>query len=157
MENHVDRARILATLSSYSSIWGSSGVPQMGSMIQDGAVRGTSKVYALRLIVAGCLALGGAPLCSGDQRSDEEQAISEMPTISIESDQPTASPTLEELRRNLHSALKRQPSAPEERRLADGTLEITTQLGHFCAKPLPLQPQAGVGGNTRLAAPCANF
>jgi len=82
--------------------------------------------------------------------------MSEMPAISIESDQPT-SPTLEELRRNLHSALKQRPSTPEERRLADGTLEITTQLGHFCAKPLPLQAQSGVGGNTRLAAPCATF
>jgi hypothetical protein len=155
MENHVDGARILANLSSYSSALRSSRASQMGS-VEDGASVAHAKVYALPLIVCGCLALAQAPLYAGDQPS-EEQAISEMPTISIESDQPAASPTLEELRRKLHSALKRQPSTPEERRLADGTLEITTQLGHFCAKPLPLQPQSGVGGNTRLAAPCATF
>jgi hypothetical protein len=157
MENHVDRATILATLSSYSSAWRSSRAPQTRGIIEACVTARTAKVYALRLIVCGCLALGEASLCAGDQPSDEEQPMSEMPAISIESDQPTASPTLEQLRRNLHSALKQRPSTPEERRLADGTLEITTQLGHFCAKPLPLQPQSGVGGNTRLAAPCATF
>jgi len=156
MENHVVRATILATLSSYSSAWRSSRAPQMGGIIEACVKARTAKVYALRLIVSGCLALGDASLCAGHQPSDEGQPMSEMPAISIESDQPT-SPTLEELRRNLHSALKQRPSTPEERRLADGTLEITTQLGHFCAKPLPLQPQSGVGGNTRLAAPCATF
>ena len=125
--------------------------------MENGAMAGTTKIYAIGLMLCGWLAFAEAPLYAGDQPSDEEQALSEMPPISIESDQPVASPTEEALKRKFHDALKRRPSAPVERRLADGTLEITTQLGHFCAKPFPTQAQSGVGGNIRLAAPCATF
>ena len=118
---------------------------------------GNPKLHACSLILCGWLAFADAPLYAGEQPSEEEQPLRELPPISIESNQPTASPTQEESGRKFHNALKGRPSIAEERRLADGTLEITTQLGHFCAKPQPLQVQSGVGGNTRLAAPCEIF
>src|SRR5580765_2631388 len=109
-----------------------------GSMENYAATAGTTPVHAFGLMLCGWLALAEAPLLyAGDQSPDEEQALSEMPPISIESDRPAASPTQEELRRKFHDSLKRRPSAPEERRLADGTVEITTQLGRLCARPLP--------------------
>jgi hypothetical protein len=127
--------------------------------VENYATAGTTKVRALGLMLCGWLAFAGAPLLYGKEppNENEEESSAEMPSISIESDQRAAPPTQEDLKRKFHGALKRRASAPEERRLADGTLEITTQWGHFCAKPLPLQPQSGVGGNIRLAAPCANF
>jgi hypothetical protein len=122
--------------------------------------QGTAKASAFALLLYGWLAFTEVPLLysyAAQQPADEEQALSGMPPVSIESDQPAAPATQEELKRKFRDVLKMRPSAPEERRLADGTLEITTQLGHFCAKPLPAQTQSGVGGNIRLAAPCANF
>jgi hypothetical protein len=121
------------------------------------ATPGTAKICAFGLVLCGWLAFAQVALYAGDQPPVEEQALSEMPPISIESDQPAVSPTQEELRRKFHEALKRRPSAPQERRLADGTLEITTQLGHFCARPLLVESASGVGGNIRLAGPCGNF
>ena len=115
---------------------------------------------ASALLLYGWLAFTELPVLysyAAQQPADEEQALSEMPPISIESDQRAVPPTQEELKRKFHDALKRRPSAPEERPLADGTLEITTQLGRLCARPLPGQVQPAVGGNIRLAAPCANF
>jgi len=112
----------------------------------------TAKIYAFGLLLCGLLGLAEAPLYAGQPPPDEE-----LPPISIETDQPAGPSTHKELERKFHDALKRRPSAAEERRLADGTLEITTQLGHFCAKPLPAQAQSGVGGNIALAAPCATF
>ena len=114
-------------------------------------------MYAFGLILCGWLGFAEPPLYAGDRPSDEEQVLSEVPPISIESEQPAAPPTQKELTRRFHDALKPLSHAPEERRLADGTLEITTRLGHFCAKPLPAQVESGVGGNIRLAAPCATF
>ena len=97
-------------------------------------------------------------LSEREPANEEEAALSEMPPISVESDQPAVSPTGEQLRRRFRDALgRRPPSAPEERRLADGALEITTQLGRFCARPSPVQSQSGIGGSTMLAAPCAHF
>ena len=125
--------------------------------MENRATAGATKVHAFGLILCGWLGFAGAPLSAGNQPPDKEQALSEVPPISIESDQPAAPPTREELKRKFHDALKLRSSAPEERRLADGTLEITTRLGHFCAKPLPAQAESGVGGNIRLAAPCATF
>jgi hypothetical protein len=125
--------------------------------VENRATAGATKVHAFGLMLCGWLAFAEAPLYAGDQPENEGQALREMPPVSIESDQPAARPTQEELKRKFHDALKRRPSAPEERRLADGTLETTTQLGHFCAKPLPVQAQSGVGGSISLATPCATF
>jgi len=44
-----------------------------------------------------------------------------------------------------------------ERRLVDGTIEVTTRFGRFCAPSLPVQFLSGVGGDVRLAAHCTSF
>ena len=136
-----------------------------GRTTEDTGAVSISKAYAVGLILCVWLAFTvahatyaeGAPLSEGEP-ANEEEALSEIPPISVESDQPAVSPTGEQLRRKFRDALgRRPPSAPEERRLADGALEITTQLGRFCARPSPVQPQSGIGGSTMLAAPCAHF
>jgi hypothetical protein len=115
------------------------------------------KVLAVGLMLCTWLVFDEAPLYAGEGPPNGEESLIEMPPISIETDEQAASPTQEELRRKFHDALERRPRALEERRLADGTLEITTQLGHFCSRPLPVQPASGLGGNVRLTTPCAKF
>jgi hypothetical protein len=112
----------------------------------------------------GIVAIGlgfSASIGQGAHPSDENQSIrvsEDSGPISIESDQPATAPTQEQLRQRFHDALQPLPRrAPEEHRLADGTVEVVTQVGRFCAKPAPMQSRSGVGGNIALAAPCANF
>jgi hypothetical protein len=50
-----------------------------------------------------------------------------------------------------------QPPIVAEHRFSDGSLEVTTHFGHFCAKPLPGHVESGLGGDITLAAPCAWF
>jgi hypothetical protein len=78
--------------------------------------------------------------------------------IVIESDALTPEPTQDQLMQKFRNTLA-QPSAliVAERRLSDGTLELTTRLGHFCARPLPAHLESGLGGDITLAAPCAWF
>jgi hypothetical protein len=122
------------------------------------ATVGITEISMVDLILCSWLVFAEAPLLyAGTGPPNEEESLMEAPPISIESDPGMASPTQDELRRRFHDRLERPPSAPEERRLADGTLEITTPLVHLCAKPLLAQPASGVGGNIRLAAPCAGF
>jgi hypothetical protein len=136
-----------------------------GRMIEDTGAVSISNVHAFEFMLCAWLAFTAAQgeyaeaglLSAGEQPANEEEALSEISPISVESDRPAVSPTQEQLRRRFHDALGPALSAPEERRLADGTLQITTQLGHFCARPTPVQSQSGVGGNITLAAPCANF
>ena len=116
----------------------------------------TNAVSTLGLmILCGGLAVTKAALVCASP--SEHELSTEIPPISIESDEPVASSTKEELRRKFQEKLKQRPSVPDERRLADGTLEITTQLGRLCARPLPAPIESGVGGNIRLASPCASF
>jgi hypothetical protein len=116
------------------------------------------KVLAVGSMLCTWLVFDEEPLLyAGQGPPNGEESLIETPPISIESDEQAASPTQEELRRKFHDALERPPRTPEERRLADGTLEITTQLGHFCSRPLPVQPASGLGGNVRLTVPCARF
>jgi hypothetical protein len=110
----------------------------------------TSFVFVLLLGLAAAMAQSAEP--EDGNVLDEAQA-----PISIESDQPSPPPTEQQLRRQFREALGARVSAPEERLLGDGTLEITTQVGRFCAKPSPGQSQSGVGGNVTLAAPCTQF
>ena len=115
----------------------------------------TTAVRALGLMLWGGLAVTKAALVCASP--SEQELLTEIPPISIESDEAAASSTQEELRRKFQEKLKQRPSVPDERRLADGTLEITTQLGRLCARPLPASVEPGVGGSIRLASPCASF
>ena len=115
----------------------------------------TTAVSTFGLMLCGGLAVAKAALVCASPT--EQELSTDIPPISIESDEAAASSTQEELRRKFHERLKQRPSVPDERRLADGTLEITTQLGRLCARPLPAPVESGVGGNIRLASPCASF
>lgn len=42
-----------------------------------------------------------------------------------------------------------------ERQFTDGTMQVTTRFGHFCAKPLPGYLQSGIGGTITLVPRCA--
>jgi len=111
-----------------------------------------------RLLWTGVLVLElGLSASIGLGASEDQQDI-RAGEVSVESSQPTIAPTEEQKRQKLHDVLQgTQQGPPEERRLADGTVEITTQMARLCAKPAPMQPRSGVGGNTTLAAPCVNF
>ena len=97
---------------------------------------------------------------SPGEAAASEETLSDIPVplISVESDQPAPAPTHEQLMRRFRDALGRPlGTGVEERQLADGTLELPTQLGRFCARPLPAQSRSQVGGSTTLVAPCASF
>ena len=80
------------------------------------------------------------------------------PPVTIEGELPHLEPTPEELIRHFRESLSAPPSfLSSERRLADGTIEVTTRFGRFCAPMLPAQSISGVGGDVRLIAPCASF
>jgi hypothetical protein len=102
----------------------------------------------------------GTAVSAREAGATQEEAMSEIsvPPISIETDQPVASPTQDQLMPRFRNALGRPlSSSVEARQLVDGALEMTTQLGRFCARPPPAQSQVGVGGTITLAAPCAHF
>ena len=76
------------------------------------------------------------------------------PPVVIEGELPHLEPTPEDLIQHLRDSLKAPPSfLSSERRLADGTIEVTTRFGRFCSPPVPGQRISGVGGDVRLVAP----
>jgi hypothetical protein len=78
--------------------------------------------------------------------------------IIIESDLPAPQPTREQLMLRFRDALGQPPSfVVSERQLAGGALELTTRFGRFCARPVPVRSQSGIGGPITLAAPCTYF
>jgi hypothetical protein len=82
----------------------------------------------------------------------------EVPLVPIESDVLNPEATREQLMQKFRDALAQPPAwIIAEHRLSDGTLEVTTRLGHFCAKPLLGHVESGLGGDITLAAPCVWF
>ena len=80
------------------------------------------------------------------------------PPVVIEGEGAPPEPTPDELIQRFRESLQAPPSfLSSERRLADGTIEVTTRFGRFCAPSLPVQFLSGVGGDVRLAAHCTSF
>ena len=80
------------------------------------------------------------------------------PPVVIEGEGPPHEPTPDELIQRFRESLQAPPSfLSSERRLADGTIEVTTRFGRFCAPSLPVQFLSDVGGDVRLAAHCTSF
>jgi len=81
--------------------------------------------------------------------------------ITIEGERLYPEPTLDESRRKFRDALGTPPifiaSERDEREFTDGSMELTTRFGRFCAKPLPGYLQPRIGGNITLAARCAAY
>ncbi len=114
------------------------------------------KPLCTRILVPG-LGLTAA-LAQGVEWNDAQiDSSQEAVTISVEADQPSLPPTEQQLRRRLRESLGRPVDTPQERLLGDGTLEITTRVARFCARPSLVQSQTGVGGNVTVAAPCTQF
>ena len=80
------------------------------------------------------------------------------PPVVIEGEGAPPEPTPDELIQRFRESLQAPPSfLSSERRLADGTIEVTTRFGRFCAPSLPVQFLSSVGGDVRLAAHCTSF
>ena len=92
--------------------------------------------------------------------ASETGAVGEVrsPPVVIESNVLNLDPTLDQLMQKFRTALG-QPSVStvSEHRLANGALEVTTNVGRFCTTPPPGYIQSAPGGNITLAAPCALF
>jgi len=114
-------------------------------------LRNSFLIFALGATTA--MAWGTEPIDDNVQSGPPSDAA----PISVESDQPSPPPTEQQVRRRLREALGPRQGTLEERLLGDGTLEVTTRIARFCAKPSPGPSQSGIGGSITLAAPCAAF
>ncbi len=92
--------------------------------------------------------------------ASEGSSVLEVPLapIVVVSDPLTPNPTQDQLIRKFRDALGQPPTLViTEHQLAGGGVQMTTRYGRFCAGPLPGYLQSGLGGDIRLAAPCASF
>jgi len=81
-----------------------------------------------------------------------------LPEIVVEGERLYPEPTLDSSKRKFRDALGPPPILiASERQFTDGTVELTTRFGRFCAKPLPGYLQSRVGGNITLVARCASY
>jgi len=106
------------------------------------------------------LAALAAPSLAAPDSDGPDTTVLEVPAppVVIEGDAPRLEPTPDELIQRFRESLRAPPSfLSSERRLADGTIEVTTRFGRFCAPSLPVQFLSGVGGDVRLAAHCTSF
>jgi hypothetical protein len=124
-------------------------------------------LQALGMAILGCLTMSWAsaqnweadPVAT-DKVGDETQSSVELrlPPLVIEGQATHPDPTEEQLMQKFRQALGQPaPLIVAEHRFSDGTLELTTRLGHFCGKPLPPHLESALGGYITLAAPCAWF
>ena len=104
------------------------------------------------------LAVPSLPAPDLDGRPDKSVLEAPAPPVVIEGEAPPLEPTPDELIQRFRESLQAPPSfQSSERRLTDGTIEVTTRFGRFCAPSLPVQFLSGVGGDVRLAAHCTSF
>jgi len=81
-----------------------------------------------------------------------------LPPLVIESIATNPDPTQDELMQKFRDALAQPPIwAAAEHRFPNGSLDITTRFGHFCAEPPPAHLESGLGGDVTLVAPCVLF
>jgi hypothetical protein len=81
-----------------------------------------------------------------------------LPPIVVVGEPLDLHPTQDQLMRNFRAALGQPPTlVVTEHQFADGSLQMTTRFGRFCAGPPQGYLQSGLGGDIRLAAPCASF
>jgi hypothetical protein len=134
-----------------------------------GASQRTMQVFAVAML--GCFTMSwadaqnqdaDAPFADGSTQAAEATSRGdspvEVPLVPIESDALNPATTREKLMQKFRDALGQPPTwIVAEHRLSDGTLEVTTGLGHLCARPQPPHVASGLGGDIMLAAPCAWF
>jgi hypothetical protein len=92
--------------------------------------------------------------------ASEGSSVVEVPLapIVVVSDPLNPNPTQDQLMRKFRDALGQPPTLGiAEHQFAGGALQMTTRFGRFCAGPPPGYLQSGLGGDIRLAAPCASF
>ena len=128
---------------------------------------------ALGMAILGCLAMSWAsaqdperealPVDSVAHKAQpttqgESSAELLLAPLVIEAQVTNPDLTQDQLMQKFRDALA-QPSILilAEHRFSDGSLELTTRLGRFCARLLPGHLESGLGGDITLAAPCAWF